>query len=94
MGSVTSEGRTVTGVSEPRELPTFLQHNSVAYDVMPDLQPATWGIWDRQGCIGEIRLDGESWVSQANHGAVPFGEFDTWQEAVVDLLVDRSPPEL
>lgn len=71
------------------ELPTFYQRLSTTYNVLPDDAPMTWGIWDLDGWLGEIRLDDSQWRWRAAPGHELSRAHDTWQGAVDDLIRGR-----
>jgi len=72
------------------ELPTFFQHRSAVFNVLPDDKPMTWGLWDLDGCIGEIHLEGADWTSKERPGDEDLGPYNSWQDAIAGLLDNRA----
>jgi len=76
-------------MQERPELPTFYQRQSATYNVLPDDAPMTWGIWDLDGWLGEIRLDDDQWRWRDGRDHDLSQSHDTWQVAVDDLVRGR-----
>jgi len=73
----------------PPELPTFFQHKHAVFNVLPDHRSMTWGLWDLDGCVGELHLAGGTWTSKERPGDQELGPFASWQDAVAGLLDQR-----
>ena len=73
------------------ELPTTFAHGHSVYNVLPDVKPMTWSVWDLDGWIGDIHLDDEwSYTAKAGDSDRPFA---TWELATAALL-DARPDEM
>lgn len=74
---------------ERPELPINFRHRTGAFDVLPDEEPMTWTVWDDDGWVGVLRLDGDRWRSQARGGDAEFGPYAGSTEAIGAMLDGR-----
>lgn len=68
------------------ELPTSYHRKTSVYNVLPDDAPMTWGVWDLDGWLGEISLEGERWYWRLNRQDPPSSAHDTWQAAAFEMI--------
>jgi len=73
-------------VSAPPDLPPLYRRGTSVYDLVLDDRAATWTLWDRDGCIGEIVADDSGWSWRFDAAHATTGPFETWQGAVDGLL--------
>jgi len=68
------------------ELPAFYRQGAGIYDLVADDRPLTWTLWDQDGCVGEIMLDGTDWAWRLDAASPTSEPFGTWQDALAGLL--------
>jgi len=71
---------------EQPELPTSYRRQSSMYNVLPDDAPMTWGVWDLEGWLGEITLDGDRWAWRHARAHPLSATHGTWQEAAFEMI--------
>ena len=71
---------------EQPELPTSFRRQSSMYNVLPDDEPMTWGVWDLEGWLGEITLDGDRWAWRHDRELPLSTAHDTWQAAADEMI--------
>jgi hypothetical protein len=76
-------------MADPPELPTFFRHRFAVFNVLPAVGGRIWGVWDLDGCVGEVHQQRGAWTAE-RRGAETLGPYDAWQDAVAGLLDSRA----